>query len=118
MKKILIALVAAAALASTAAASQATKPAAAPKTTAPATKEAAAKPAKANVVAGEVVSVDAAAKSITIKGADGANQTLTATGNAVAQLAKVKAGEQVHVTVEGTNATKIAKATKSTEKKK
>ena len=43
----------------------------------------------------EVVSVDETAKSITVKDSTGANQTLTASGKAVAELAKVKAGEMV-----------------------
>ena len=42
--------------------------------------------------------------------------TLTATGGAVAELSKVKAGDMVMVTESGTNATKISKV-KTTEEK-
>jgi hypothetical protein len=58
----------------------------------------------------EVVAVDAAAKSITVKDSAGANETLTASGAAVAELAKLKAGDMVTVTAHETTATKIVKA--------
>ena len=62
------------------------------------------------VTSGEVVSTDATAKTITLKDSTGASLTLTATGGAVASLAKVKAGDHVSVTHTDTNATKIVKA--------
>jgi hypothetical protein len=62
----------------------------------------------------EVVSTDAAAKTITVKDASGANVTLTATGGAVAELSKLKAGDMVMVTKSENNATKITKV-KTTE---
>ena len=48
---------------------------------------------KAAPIKGEVVSTDATAKTITVKDASGSNVTLTATGAAVAELSKVKAGD-------------------------
>jgi hypothetical protein len=68
----------------------------------------------------EVVSTDAAAKTITVKDSTGASKTLTATGGAVASLAKVKAGDYVMVTGTDTTATKISvvKDTSKTSHKK
>jgi DNA-binding protein HU-beta len=76
--------------------------------------------AKAHVETAEVVSTDATAKSITVKPATGDNQTYTATGAAVAQLAKVKAGEQVRLTIRDNDVTSIraAHAMKSSGAKK
>jgi hypothetical protein len=59
---------------------------------------------------GEVVSTDAAAKTITVKDASGNSTTYTATGAAVASLAKLSAGDEVTVTHTDTSATKIVKA--------
>jgi Cu/Ag efflux protein CusF len=70
---------------------------------------------KATVTKGEVVSTDATAKTITLKDSSGANLTLTATGSAVASLAKVKAGDHVSVTHTDMNATKIVKAAAAKE---
>jgi glucose/arabinose dehydrogenase len=118
VKKIVLALAvavatAAAANAQTAAKAPAAKPAAqakaAPKASAPKAEKAA--PMKA-----EVVSTDATAKTITVKDASGSNVTLTATGAAVAELSKVKAGDMVMVTKSENNATKITKV-KTTEAK-
>jgi hypothetical protein len=69
-------------------------------------------------VKGEVVSTDATAKTITVKDASGSNVTLTATGSAVAELAKLKPGDMVTVTKSENNATKITKAKATTEPKK
>lgn len=80
-------------------ASQAAKPAPAAKGTA----------AKHAVMKAEVVSTDAAAKTITVKDSSGMSTTLTATGPAVAALAKVKGGDWVLVTHSDTTATKIVK---------
>jgi hypothetical protein len=70
----------------------------------------------------EVVSADPTAKTITVKDASGSNVTLTATGSAVAELSKVKAGDMVMVTKSENNATKITKvkttAAKSSAKAK
>lgn len=66
--------------------------------------------AKARVETAEVVSADAAAKSITVKPATGDNQTYTATGAAVSQLAKVKAGDHVRLTVRDNDVTRISMA--------
>jgi Cu/Ag efflux protein CusF len=74
--------------------------------------------AKPTVTKGEVVSTDATAKTITLKDSTGSNMTLTATGSAVASLAKVKAGDHVSVTHTDTNATKIVKASSTTTTKK
>jgi hypothetical protein len=87
----------------------------APKTaTKSAKKEAGMSPAstkaKAKVETAEVVSTDAAAKSITVKPASGENQTYTAVGGAVKQLEKVKAGEQVRLTVRDNDVTSITMA--------
>ena len=65
---------------------------------------------KAKVETAEVVSTDAAAKSITVKPASGENQTYTAVGGAVKQLEKVKAGEQVRLTVRDNDVTSITMA--------
>jgi glucose/arabinose dehydrogenase len=73
--------------------------------------------AKAHSMKAEVVSTDAAAKTITVKDAAGTSTTLTATGGAVAALDKVKAGDWVMVTHTDTTATKIAKV-KATGAKK
>ena len=121
MKKIVLALAVVVAMAGVANAQTAAK--------APAAKASASKPAdqtkpaakheaapKAAPMKAEVVSTDAAAKTITIKDASGSNVTLTATGGAVAELSKVKAGDMVMVTESVTNATKISKV-KTTEEK-
>src|SRR4051794_11295453 len=71
---------------------------------------------KAAPIKGEVVSTDATAKTITVKDSSGSNVTLTATGAAVAELAKVKAGDTVMVTKSENNATKIVKAKTTTSK--
>jgi hypothetical protein len=119
VKKTVLALVVAAA---TGVALSAQAPAQAPaaKQTAPKTatksakKEAGMSPAstkaKAKVETAEVVSTDAAAKSITVKPASGENQTYTAVGGAVKQLEKVKAGEQVRLTVRDNDVTSITMA--------
>ncbi len=65
---------------------------------------------KSHTIKAEVVSTDAAAKSITVKESDGSNETLTASGGAVASLAKVKAGDWVTITANETTATRIVKA--------
>ena len=123
MKKIVLALAvavatAAAANAQTAAASKA--PAAKPAAQTHAAK--APKAEKAAPMKAEVVSTDATAKTITVKDASGSNVTLTATGPAVAELGKVKAGDWVMVTKSENNATKITKvketATKAHKEKK
>ena len=114
MKKIVLAL--AVAVATAAAANAQTAPA----SKAPAAKSTAqthaAKPhaEKAAPMKAEVVSTDAAAKTITVKDASGSNVTLTATGGAVAELAKVKAGDMVMVTKADNNATKITKVKDTT----
>jgi hypothetical protein len=74
--------------------------------------------AKAEVMKVEVVSTDAAAKTITVKDAAGTSTTLTATGPAVAALAKVKGGDWVMVTKSDMNATKIVKAKPAATKAK
>jgi ribosomal protein L12E/L44/L45/RPP1/RPP2 len=114
VKKIVLAIavvIASAAVAS--AQTAATKPAGQTKSPA---KSAEHKTEKAAPMKAEVVSTDAAAKTITVKDASGANVTLTATGSAVAELAKVKAGDMVMVTKSENNATKITKV-KTTEAK-
>ncbi len=110
MKKIVLALaVVVASAAAASAQTAATKPA----QTKPAAK-AEHKAEKAAPMKAEVVSTDAAAKTITVKDASGANVTLTATGGAVAELSKLKAGDMVMVTKSENNATKITKV-KTTE---
>jgi cell envelope opacity-associated protein A len=66
---------------------------------APAAKKAPAKPAahKTHIVEAEVVSVDAAAKTITVKGEQG-ETTSKVEGSAVAALKSLKAGEKVKLT--------------------
>ena len=114
MKKIVLALAVAVATAAVASAqTAATKPAAQTKSAA---KSAEHKTEKAAPMKAEVVSTDAAAKTITVKDASGSNVTLTATGSAVAELSKVKAGDWVMVTKSENNATKITKV-KTTEAK-
>jgi hypothetical protein len=122
VKKIVLALVVAVA---TAAAANAQTPAKAPakanQTKASSAAAAPAmKPAKAAPMKAEVVSTDAAAKTITVKDSSGSDVTLTATGPAVAALAKVKAGDWVMVTKSDTKATKITqvKAAGATKAKK
>jgi len=118
VKKIILALVVAVATAAAANAQTAAKqPAAKQTATKPAAKPAAdqAKPApapaaKAGATKGEVVSTDATAKTITVKDASGASLTYTATGAAVAELAKLSAGDHVTVTHSDMTATKIVKA--------
>lgn len=106
MKKIVLALAVVVATAAAANAQTAAKPATQTK---PAAKTAAPKAEKAAPMKAEVVSTDAAAKTITVKDASGSNVTLTATGSAVAELSKVKAGDWVMVTKSENNATKITK---------
>lgn len=124
VKKIVLALavaVATAAAANAQTAAKAPAPKASATKAADQTKAPAAKPAhpKAESVKGEVVSTDATAKTITVKDASGSNVTLTATGGAVAELAKLKPGDMVMVTKSENNATKITKAkTATTEKHK
>ena len=114
VKKIVLALAVAVATAAAASAqTAATKPAAQAK---PAAKSAEHKTEKAAPMKAEVVSTDAAAKTITVKDASGSNITLTATGAAVGELSKVKAGDWVMVTKSENNATKITKV-KTTEAK-
>jgi glucose/arabinose dehydrogenase len=114
VKKIVLALAvvvatAAAANAQTAAASKAPAAKSTAQTAKPHAEKAA--PMKA-----EVVSTDATAKTITVKDASGSNVTLTATGGAVAELSKVKAGDMVMVTKADNNATKITKVKETTTK--
>jgi pyruvate dehydrogenase E2 component (dihydrolipoamide acetyltransferase) len=79
-------------------------------------------PAKVKQVSGEVAAVDAAAKTLTVKGKKG-EVALTADDKAAAKLADVKVGDKVTVKykeMDGKNvATSIAakKAAKKTEKK-
>lgn len=117
MKKIVLALAVAVAVAAAANAQTAATKAPAAKPAAQ-TKSAAAKPAheKAAPMKAEVVSTDATAKTITVKDASGSNVTLTATGSAVAELSKVKAGDMVMVTKSENNVTKIAKVHETTTK--
>jgi len=53
---------------------------------------------KKHDVTAEVVSVDAAAKTITIKGDGGQNKTVPVSGDAVKSLETVKAGDMVVLT--------------------
>jgi Cu/Ag efflux protein CusF len=100
VKKIALALVVA--LAAAGAANAQTSKKAPSKAAAPASPVAKATPMKM-----EVVSVDATAKTITVKDATGSSKTLTATGGAIPALSKVKAGDSVMVTAIDTTATKI-----------
>ena len=112
MKKIVLALAVAVATAAAANAQTAA-------TKAPAAKPAQTKAAhteKAAPMKAEVVSTDATAKTITVKDASGSNVTLTATGSAVAELSKVKAGDWVMVTKAENNATHISKVKETTSK--
>lgn len=52
---------------------------------------------KTHVVATEVVKVDAAAKTVTVKGANNTEMTMPCEGKAVSELASVKVGEKVDV---------------------
>lgn len=119
VKKIVLALAVAVAAAAAANAQTAATKAPAAKSTA---QMKAAHTEKAAPMKAEVVSTDAAAKTITVKDASGSNVTLTATGSAVAELSKVKAGDMVMVTKSENNATKISKvketATKAHKEKK
>lgn len=54
--------------------------------------------AKKHDVTAEVVSVDAAAKTLTIKGDDGQPKTVPVSGDAVKALETVKAGDHVVLT--------------------
>ena len=115
MKKIVLAL---AVVVATAAGASAQTAAKAPAMKAQ-TKAAVKAPAmKAMATKAEVVSTDAAAKTITVKDASGSSMTLTATGGAVAELGKLKAGDWVMVTHTDTNATKIAKVKATAPKAK
>jgi glucose/arabinose dehydrogenase len=111
VKKIVLALAVAVATAAAANAQTAASKAPAAKSTA---QTHAAKPhaEKAAPMKAEVVSTDAAAKTITVKDASGSNVTLTATGGAVAELSKVKAGDMVMVTKADNNASKAHKEKK------
>lgn len=117
MKNIVIALAVVLA-AATAASAQTPAPKMAPRATpatpatpaVPAAKPMASSKAKAETMKAEVVSMDAAAKTITVKDAAGASTTLTASGSAVAALAHVKAGDWVTVTHNDMTATHIVKA--------
>jgi len=62
------------------------------------TKKPANAAAKTHDMKAEVVSVDAAAKTITIKGDDGQEKTAPVLGKAVASLKNVKAGDHVMLT--------------------
>lgn len=123
MKKIVLALAVAVAMvgaanaqtAAKAPAAKASASKAADQAKAPAPKHEA--HAKAEAVHGEVVSTDATAKTITVKDSSGSNVTLTATGGAVAELAKLKPGDMVTVMKSENNATKITKAKAATEAK-
>ena len=122
MKKIILALAvavatAAAANAQTAAKQPATAKQTASKPAADQAKTKAAPAAKAMATKGEVVSTDAAAKTITVKDTTGSSMTYTATGAAVAELAKLSAGDHVTVTHSDTTATKIVKAKAAGAKK-
>ena len=119
MKKIVLALavaVATAAAANAQTAAKAPAPKASASKAADQTKSTAKHEAhaKAESVKGEVVSTDATAKTNTVKDASGSNVTLTATGGAVAELAKLKPGDMVMVTKSENNATKITKAKTAT----
>jgi hypothetical protein len=118
VKKVVLALAVAVATVAVTHAQTAAKPAASKP--AAQTKPAPAKPAaaKPEVMKVEVVSTDAAAKTITVKDASGSSTTLTATGPAVAALAKVKGGDWVVVTRSDMNATKIVKAKATAAKPK
>ena len=115
MKKIVLALAVAVATAAVANAQTAAPKAQAAK---PAAQTHAAKEhaEKAAPMKAEVVSTDATAKTITVKDASGSNVTLTATGSAVAELGKVKAGDWVMVTKSENNATKITKVKETAPK--
>src|SRR5437773_4285851 len=115
VKKIVLALALAVATAAAANAQTAAKPAKPAQSKSAAAAKAPAE--KAAAMKAEVVSTDATAKTITVKDASGSNVTLTATGSAVASLAKVKAGDMVMVTKSDNNATKITKV-KTTAKTK
>jgi len=119
VKKIILALVVAVATAAAANAQTAAKPAK-PAASKPAADQAKTKTehaAKAMATKGEVVSTDATAKTITVKDASGNSMTYTATGAAVAELAKLSAGDHVTVTHSDTTATKIVKAKAAAAKK-
>jgi glucose/arabinose dehydrogenase len=126
VKKIILALVVAVATAAAASAQTAAKQAAPAKQpaktaaakAAPQAKAKAAPAAKAMSTKGEVVSTDAAAKTITVKDDSGASVTYTATGTAAASLAKLAAGDHVTVWHNDTTATKIVKAKATTTAKK
>ncbi len=102
MKKValLISIVFAAGVAMAQDAAKATDAKVPAKAEAKATTAAPAKPAmKLHKVEAEVVSTDAAAKTITIKGENGAeNKTAPVEGKAVAALKNVKAGEKYTLT--------------------
>jgi hypothetical protein len=66
-------------------------------------------PVKAENVDAEIVSVDATAKTITIKG-EKENKTLNVDAKAVASLKSVKAGEKVTLTVANNAVTEIKAA--------
>jgi hypothetical protein len=97
-------------VAGVAVAEDAKKPAEAPKTAAVAVK--------AESVEAEVVSVDATAKTITIKG-DPSNKTWNVDAKALASLKNVKAGDKVTLTVanDAVTSVKPAKPAAAPEKK-
>lgn len=109
MKTIVLALAVAVATAAAASAQTAAKTPAMKSTQTKAASAAKTPAMKASSTRAEVVSTDATAKTITVKDSSGSNMTLTATGGAVAQLSKLKAGDWVMVTHNDTNATKISK---------
>jgi glucose/arabinose dehydrogenase len=115
VKKIVLALAVAVATAAAANAQTTASKAPVAKSTAQ-THAAKAHTEKAAPMKAEVVSTDATAKTITVKDASGSNVTLTATGGAVAELSKVKAGDMVMVTKADNNATKITKVKETTSK--
>jgi hypothetical protein len=53
---------------------------------------------KTHQVTGEVISVDSAKNTLTIKGSDGMEKTATAEGSAIPQLKSLKTGEKVTLT--------------------
>jgi hypothetical protein len=95
-------------VAGVAVAEEAKKPAEAPKA-APAAEKAAPVAVKAEAVEAEIVSVDATAKTITIKG-EKENKTLNVDAKALASLKTIKAGEKVTLTVANNAVTEIKAA--------
>src|SRR5262245_16124731 len=105
-------------VAGVAVAEEAKKPAEAPKAPAAAAAPAVAAPAaKAESVDAEVVSVDATAKTITVKG-EKENKTFSVDAKALASLKTVKAGEKVSLTVANNAVTEIKAAKAAAPEKK